>query len=286
VALHGQGFAHRAVGENLVSNYPGRVPGWFNIGVLHTALMGRPLHDTYAPCTPGHLRARGYDYWALGHVHEYELVGTRPHIVFAGNLQGRSIREKGEKGAVLVSVADGDVTGMERLIVDRVRWEEASVDVHGFDSEAAVLKAVEEKLRPLAIIAADRLVALRVVLTGESEVHRLLVAHRDQLTDEVQAAAHRVNGDIWLERLDIKTHPPAAKRRAADPALLSVDLATLLGEVEGTGELKQKAERLLADVRVRIPGSVPEEEQNLAAELDQLVAEAREMLLARSTGDA
>jgi hypothetical protein len=117
-------------------------------------------------------------------------------------------------------------------------------------------------------------------------VHRLLVAHRDQLTDEVQAAAHRVNGDIWLERLDIKTRPPAAKRRAADPALLSVDLATLLGEVEGTAELKQKAERLLADVRVRIPGSVPEEEQNLAAELDQLVAEAREMLLARSTGDA
>jgi exonuclease SbcD len=88
VALHGQGFAEREVTENLVLRYPERISGWFNIGVLHTALTGRPPHDSYAPCSPGHLRARGYDYWALGHVHEFEVVGTQPYIVFPGNLQG------------------------------------------------------------------------------------------------------------------------------------------------------------------------------------------------------
>jgi len=285
VALHGQGFAHRAVTDNLVNTYPGRIAGWFNIGVLHTALTGRPPHDNYAPCSPGHLRARGYDYWALGHVHEYETVGTRPHIVFPGNLQGRNIREKGEKGAVLVSVADGEVTNVERVIVDRARWDELVLDVRGFSSEAAILKAIEEKLRSVGLVAAERLVALRVVLTGESDVHRRLLAHRDQLTDEVQAACHRVHGDIWLEKLEIRTHAPA-KRRSEAPAMLAVDLSALLGAVADGDELKAKAGQLLAEIQVRIPGTIAEDEQKLADELEQLVAEARELLLARATDEA
>lgn len=285
VALHGQGFAQRAVTENLVGNYPGRIAGWFNIGVLHTALTGRPPHDSYAPCSPGHLRARGYDYWALGHVHEFETVGTRPHIIFPGNLQGRHIREKGEKGAVLVTVADGEVTSVERLIVDHARWIEVPVDVRGQGSEAAIIKQVEEKLRPLADVASDRLVALRVALTGESALHRQLVAHRDQLTDEVQAAAHHVHGDIWLERLDIRTHPPVVRRKG-EAAMKSVDLAALLAEIETGPEIKARASQLLADVKVRIPGTIADEEQNLGGELDQLVSEARDLLLTLAMDDA
>ena len=281
VALHGQGFARRAVTDNLVMNYPGRVSGWFNIGVLHTALTGRPPHDNYAPCTPGHLRARGYDYWALGHIHEFEVVGTRPHIVFPGNLQGRHIRERGEKGAVLVSVLDGEVTGIERVIVDRARWEEVTVDLRGVESEAGALKRIEERLRPLDTAAADRLVALRVVLGGDTQIHRRLVARREQFADEVQAACHRVHADIWLASLDIRTRTPLA-RRPAERALASLDLATLLAEIEGAETFRADAMELLGAIRLRIPGTIPEEEQGLAAELPALIEEARELLLTRA----
>ena len=129
------------------------------------------------------------------------------------------------------------------------------------------------------------LVALRVVLTGESDVHRRLLAHRDQLTDEVQAACHRVHGDIWLEKLEIRTHAPA-KRRSEAPAMLAVDLSALLGAVADGNELKAKAGQLLAEIQVRIPGTIAEDEQKLADELEQLVAEARELLLARATDEA
>ena len=285
VALHGQGFAQRAVTENLVNTYPARVAGWFNIGVLHTALTGRPPHDNYAPCSPGHLRARGYDYWALGHVHEYEVVGTRPHIVFPGNLQGRNIRERGEKGAVIVTVADGDVTDVERVIVDKARWDEVAIDVRGVGSEAAILKMIEERVRPFGMIAAERLLALRIVLTGETEAHRHLVARREQLTDEVQAALHRIHGDIWLEKLDIATRPARA-RRPAEAAMLSVDLSALLGEIETSEELQQKIGQFLADVAVRIPGTIAPEEQDLVAELPRLMEEARELLLTRASEEA
>ena len=36
---------------------------------------GREGHETYAPCRLETLRRKGYDYWALGHVHAREVVG-------------------------------------------------------------------------------------------------------------------------------------------------------------------------------------------------------------------
>jgi DNA repair protein SbcD/Mre11 len=62
VAIHGQSFATRSVSEDLSRNYPGPVPGLFNIGLLHTALTGRPGHADYAPTTVETLVAKGYDY--------------------------------------------------------------------------------------------------------------------------------------------------------------------------------------------------------------------------------
>jgi DNA repair exonuclease SbcCD nuclease subunit len=106
VALHGWSFAHQTAPDNLALRYPAAEAGAFNIGVLHTSLSGRPGHARYAPCEIADLKARGYDYWALGHVHTFEQVCDDPAVVFPGNLQGRNIRETGPKGAVLVEVQD------------------------------------------------------------------------------------------------------------------------------------------------------------------------------------
>ena len=49
VALHGRSFKTKAVTENTVTGYPAPVPGYVNIGVLHTALEGSAAHANYAP---------------------------------------------------------------------------------------------------------------------------------------------------------------------------------------------------------------------------------------------
>jgi DNA repair exonuclease SbcCD nuclease subunit len=285
VALHGQGFAERAVTENLVIKYPDPVAGWFNIGVLHTGLTGRPPHDTYAPCSKGHLGARGYEYWALGHVHEFELVGTEPYIVFPGNLQGRSIREQGAKGAVLVSVADNLVIDLERLIVDQARWVEVKLEARDLDSEGAVLRAAEEALQPLRADAEERLMAVRFAITGETPLHRQLVGRREQLADEVQAAAHRVHGDIWLEKLEIRTRAPV-RRQVPAAAAPAADLAALLEDAAKGADLRDRAAEFLAEVKLRMPGTIPADEQAIEADLDVLIAEARDLLLLRTAGPA
>jgi exonuclease SbcD len=164
VALHGRSFSNRAMTENIVLDYPDPVSGWFNIGVLHTSCEGRPGHANYAPCTVTQLRSLDYQYWALGHVHEYEELAWDPWIVFPGNLQGRNIRECGPKGAVLVDVSDGRVSAVRRLIVDEARWAVVAVDLDGISERSETLQKIEDQIRPATEQAEGRLLAVRVHL--------------------------------------------------------------------------------------------------------------------------
>src|SRR6185503_3935857 len=164
IALHGQSFRTRELLDNLVPGYPAPTPGWLNIGVLHTALEGDAEHATYAPCSAAELIAKGYDYWALGHVHAHRIVHREPWIVFPGNLQGRKSNETGPKGAVMVTVEDGRIREVERVLSDVVRWAHLEVDVSASADAAHALGVVGQQLDRLYADSASRSVAVRVTL--------------------------------------------------------------------------------------------------------------------------
>ena len=256
------------------------MPGWFNLGILHTSCTGHAAHETYAPCSIADLAARGYDYWALGHIHEYAELSRDPWIVFPGNLQGRSVRECGEKGAVVVDVVDGRVTGVTRLALDRARFEQVSVDLAGAVDIRAALDAAEASLRPLAALAASRLVLVRVHLVGVTPAHDALSADREAVTAEIQAAAHRMHEDIWLERLKIETRRPRASVEPAGPA---IDPAALLADLDRDPDFRARARAALAEIGGRMPTSVAAE-ADLETEFDALCAEAEALILGRLGG--
>jgi DNA repair protein SbcD/Mre11 len=278
VALHGRGFPHREVVENYALDYPEPVAGWFNIGVLHTA-CGRAGHENYAPCTVADLAARGYDYWALGHVHAFEFVSKDPWIVYPGNLQGRSIRECGERGAVLVEVADGVVADVRRIVTDGARWAEVRIDASSHDDENGLLRAVEAEVRPHVDAAQGRLLAVRVVLTGATRLHPRFIADRDRLRDEVEAAAQRCADDVWLERLRIDTAEPMQPPR--DAVLAELDLAAALEKCEADVVLRGRVADLIRSVKDRLPGGMAED-PGTALDVDAILREARALALGRS----
>ncbi|MCF1505235.1 DNA repair exonuclease [Afifella sp. H1R] len=280
VALHGQGFRERAERNNLALAYPPPVPGYFNVGVLHTALTGRPPHASYAPCSAEELAARGYDYWALGHVHDFEIVAEDPPIVFPGNLQARSIREIGEKGAVLVTVEDGHVTNKERLLVDEARFAEATLDIAGIETMPQLLTAVEERIATHAEAAKDRLLALRLRLTGASPLRRRLVADRANLVDDVQAACHRCHPDIWLEKLDLRVSEPATPAHAVSPDQ-KLDIEPLLQTLVHDPEIAEQADAIIAEITAKLPGGLGAEKTPLGAGTTALLAEAADLLRVR-----
>jgi DNA repair protein SbcD/Mre11 len=210
VALHGQSFARPAVTENLVLGYPEPIPGYFNIGLLHTSLNGRPGHAPYAPCTLADLEARGYDYWALGHVHAFEMVATEPPVVFPGCIQGRHIRENGIKGAVLVSVSDSSAPDIAHHTLDVIRWTSLDVDLTKADTRQAALERFAALLAE-AVQANDPLpLIVRVAFSGATALHNTLAGGPEDWKEALRATALAHFGErIWVERVLFDTRLPA-----------------------------------------------------------------------------
>ncbi len=283
VAVHGRSFARRDVTEDLAAGYPERVAGALNVGLLHTALEGRSGHDRYAPCRVETLVAKGYEYWALGHVHQREVVHSEPHVVFPGNLQGRHARELGEKGATLVEFEGDRITEVKPRALDVVRWAELSVPMGDAASLDDVLFKVRAELSSAGAAAQGRLLAFRVKLYGETRLDAALRAGRARLVEELYTLSYSVGGaGAWLEKLVIATAPPGRAAPLGDDALTEIDgaLATLLAE---EGALAEH----LADLTKKLPADVlellPELRDPNTEQLAELGGDVRGLLRERLT---
>jgi len=285
VALHGQSFRDAATTDNLAAGYPPPVPGAFNIGVLHTALEGNAAHATYAPCSVPELAARGYGYWALGHVHEHAVVHKDPWVVFPGNLQGRHVRECGPRGACLVTV-DGDrVQRVERLLVDVLRWQVLEVDATRLRTLGDVVRAVGRAFEGLIDGAGDRQLSVRVRITGHTPAHGELFGRQPHLRAEVLGQAAAIGQDrLWVEKVRVETAPPPDRDHLRARSDAVADLAALLaGAPEDTDLLAALVEELRPLVDRAPPEllqTVPELAAIRSGELADLVREVAPGLVA------
>ena len=251
VALHGQSFPERAVIENLVPGYPEPVRGVFNVGVLHTALAGSEGHEPYAPCSLADLTAKGYDYWALGHVHLRQVLHERPHVVFAGNLQGRHIRETGPKGAYLVTVRDRGVAETKPVDLDVVRWSRVRVPVGNAASPTDLTSRMRAALEAAVSNEADgRMLLCRVVLEGPTPLYPQLIAARDQLLAEARAAALGLGEEVaWVEKVAFQASlMTTSATEAAMP-----DLQRMFEEAASDPELAARFETDIGAFARRLP---------------------------------
>lgn len=258
VALHGQSFRQRDVTENLIPAYPAPVHGSFNIGVLHTALGGMEGHANYAPCSLDDLINKGYDYWALAHVHQGSTLHENPHIVFCGNLQGRHIRESGSKSACLVTVEEGEVTDIVRVEADVVRWAHVRVPIDGVSHTGVVVtklgRAIEDAVTDAS---AGRLLACRIELTGRTELHDYILSSRGQLLAEARAAALALGDEAaWIEKLVIATEPIAAHSTLASGQDGLDGFSAIMGEAVNDPDLKAQLETDVSELLRKLPHDI------------------------------
>jgi exonuclease SbcD len=285
VAIHGRSFPDRAVDEDLVPSYPAPIPGLFNIGMLHTSLTGRVGHDRYAPTDVPTLVAKGYDYWALGHVHAREVVSEQPRIVFSGNLQGRHANETGAKGCEQVSVEAGRIEA-EFVALDVVRWSQLSVPLDGVDRLEAVSDAFRAALERVFVGASDRLHAVRVTLTGATRLHEEEARQPGTLAAHIQAAAQDMsNAEVWVEQVRLELSTPMDRAQAALRQDAVGELVRLVDSIAAEDlELSRRAQAQLGDLLGGMPievtaGDVPRLDDPAA--LRSLLRDAEATVLAR-----
>lgn len=257
VVVHGQGYRTRDVTENLARAYPARRPGWFNVGLLHANVHeSGSAHRDYAPCTVADLAERGYDYWALGHVHQrWARRAGDAWIVYPGNLQGRHARETGPKGCTLVTVDHGAVTEVAHVPLDVVRWERLEVDASALEVDApeALVSAVVEQVAQ-AQADAGRFLVARVVVRGATPAHDALVAGGRRWEDALRlGVVRRCPGAAALEKVLLETAPPPAA--AEHDAEAAAALGELLAHLDGP--LLEEAYAAVRDEIARAVDQIP-----------------------------
>ena len=282
VAVHGQSYAIEKTTDDLSRLYPAPVQDRFNVGLLHTA-CGQGGHENYAPCTAADLARRGYDYWALGHVHGRIELARDPWIVFPGNLQGRHVKEEGAKGASLVMVENGAVRSVEHVAFDVLRWRRLAVNATGAAGLDEVLNRVRLQLGNALLEAEGRFLAVRILLTGACPAHAELARSPEATREAVRGLGAEIAGPdaVFIEDVRIGTVPAldlAAMRQQPGP------IAALLEALEqppGIGDA-------LADfVRDQVRRSHDELDPDHPARMiasgtipDELAARARALVLA------
>ncbi|MDB5825078.1 MAG: metallophosphoesterase [Herminiimonas sp.] len=286
VALHGHSYKDKATTHNLVPAYPAPVQGYFNIGVLHTALGGYDAHPNYAPCSVGELHAKGYDYWALGHVHEFAMWQDESTIIFPGNLQGRHIKEQGPRGAVLVTVADDGGIDAERFFVDVLRWKAQEVDVSACASLPEVAQLIGTALETLAESGTSLPHAVRVTVRGQSAAHGELFGAEAQLRMEVLAQIAAIGNErLWLEKVRIETTPVTDDAKFSLRTDALADMHHLLKEAEADPDFLLQLQAEFAPFLGKLPHELFSEVPALQALKDgkfsELVKEVSPGLLAQ-----
>lgn len=261
VAIHGISYAKREITNNLVPGYPLPVEGCFNIGLLHTNAGGNSTHAAYAPCSVEELVAKGYDYWALGHVHDHAVLHERPHVVYSGNTQGRHVREVGAKGCLLVEVDSvGQLQSFEFRETDVVRWRHEQIELSPDCDEEGLLDATRQHLQEVMASLEGKLAAVRLEFHGRCAVHSQLVkdASRQQYIANIRAIASDLGNDIWIEKIAFKTQP-------------SLDLLAMRERQDLIGQLLRDVDGLCGELQPL--HSLPEAKDvatKLGAELSQI----------------
>ncbi|MDR3568389.1 MAG: DNA repair exonuclease [Syntrophobacteraceae bacterium] len=283
VAIHGQSFPSGALTRDISSDYPAAIKGYFNIGMLHTCATGSSDHDPYAPCSVEGLKTKGYDYWALGHIHKRQVLCEEPPILFPGNLQGRSIRETGEKGCLLVRVENGRV-GHEFFPLNVFCWERCNVDVSEAQTESGVLEKVMEKVSALAS-QTDLPLAVRVTIGGACPAHDRINSDPERLASLIRAETISLLRDrVWIEKVRVNTSPPPSEdfEGAGGPVEL---LLNLIEEIRGDPDQLAELGGWVSDLWDKLPHEVRGGEGAVSPKdkdgLSRLLDEVRPMLVTR-----
>ena len=175
VAIHGFSYPRRVVLENVAANFAADPRADINLGVLHCTVGTQPGHDPYAPCSLADLVAAGMDYWALGHVHERQVLrAAKPAVVYPGNPQGRHLKERGERGVYLVELEPDREPTLDFHAVDAVRWERVQLAIDEMATEQDLLDAMVRSGIQLAAAADGRMVMASICITGEGPLHETL----------------------------------------------------------------------------------------------------------------
>ncbi|MGM9922188.1 MAG: exonuclease SbcCD subunit D [Bhargavaea sp.] len=200
VRIHGFSYPERHVTEPVIGHYPQTDSDAVEIGMLHGSIRGDEAHDVYAPFTKDELLGKGYDYWALGHIHKRQVLHKQPPIVYPGSLQGLHRKESGVKGFYDVTIGQG-TPSLEFIPAGALVFGEAEVDCSGIRHADEWLDRCMDQIRAFREANGPGLIDLLLFGIDEQSEAMFSDAPESEWLEFIREAASNDFPDIGVHRM-------------------------------------------------------------------------------------
>lgn len=227
----------------------------FAIGIIHTGLE---IDASKAATTESTLLETDIDYWACGHLHRHLVrpIADDPRIVFPGCVQGRDIKESGERGCYLVELEEGVSPRIEFIPTASVAFHALDIDIGSCQTLPDVERTVKVELfRENGHDFCSEMVA-RVNLTGETDLHGYL-----RQADVIANIRKHINDTcpgFFCDAIVDGTHFPYSQASNGQAASLQADrvLAKADEQAKHEGELIDYVQSTLVQRGVPVPDAL------------------------------
>lgn len=204
VAISSFSYNSRWITKRMIAEYPKKYESAdFHIGMLHGFSEGlETAHGHYAPFTVNELKNKGYDYWALGHIHTRQVLETQPPILYAGNTQGRSSKEMGIKGCELVNLTLSDAS-IETLETQVIQWETLEISLANLSKLDEVYREIQERIEEKTASQKNYLLAIDLVDTNDL----LPIVRKKVSQGELLEALQQISSKepfIWVNQIKLQ----------------------------------------------------------------------------------
>lgn len=204
-AIYGFSYESQSVQEKKATEYRvmnEQIP--FHIATLHGSLATNTDHDTYAPFRVSDLLLEPFDYWALGHIHERDILKKDPFIVYPGNTQGRHRKETGDKGCYYVTMTETS-TELSFISTQAIVFNHVEIDV----SSCNTIRQLERLLTTALTSEMNKDMPQLIHLTfkGNHEEVRAWKEHDyfDELVDVINDSFLYQNDWIYIYEYAVQT---------------------------------------------------------------------------------
>lgn len=193
--IYGFSYENRAVYENKAEQFQVKerdVP--FHIAMLHGSLHSNTEHDVYAPFYIRDLTDKDFDYWALGHIHQRQILKDNPYIIYPGNTQGRSRKEQGEKGCYHVTLSQTGASSVSFIPLQAIRFHTITVDVSDCTEIHQLENEIQQALKTSKEMPGPQLIQLHLT----SDAAQLKQWEMDGYLEEMMDLIN----ETWIDRKD------------------------------------------------------------------------------------
>lgn len=299
----GQSYRQKFESRTMYNYYTAPDNSVFNIGMLHTALTKDS--NRYVPVNKSELLTKNQiNYWALGHIHQYQKLNEEAAIYFSGCLQAHNISEEGKKGVILVEV-DSNLKSREKFIpLAPVIYRQLEIDLtaeelNNISELERLLKNKIEELRNEIILQNKgqrykiEAVIIRLLLKGRTNLQHYIENNSEELEEsllkEFRSCGFNQNPLCWLHSIifrTAKTLPKAAELKKNNPLYQNIE--DLINEILSDENLNQE---LLAEWgQIWQAAQDPEDRENFKFYPDQklqqdILAEAKRIIISELIED-